>query len=78
MSEFLLSFISRIQKALDKQVHTIGIFINLTKAYSVLNHKLLLEKLFYYGIRGSTNLRFRSYLTHRKQFIEICQVIQAV
>jgi len=68
------SLIGRIQKALDKQVHTIGIFIDLTKVYDVLlNHKLLLEKLFYYSIRGSTNLRFRSYLTHRKQFIEICQ-----
>jgi hypothetical protein len=50
------SFIERIQEALDKRVHTIGIFINLTKAYDVLNHKLLLEKLSYYGIRGSTNL----------------------
>jgi hypothetical protein len=67
------SFIGRIQKALDKRVHTTGIFIDLTKAYGVLNHNLLLEKLFYYSIRGSTNLRFRSYLTHRKQFIEICQ-----
>jgi hypothetical protein len=69
------SFIGRIQEILDKRVHTTGIliFIGLTKAYDVLNRKLLLEKLFYYGIRGSTNLWFRSYLTHRKQFIEICQ-----
>ena len=67
------SFIGRIQKALDKWVHTIGIFIDWTKAYNVLNHKLLLEKLFYYGIWGSTNLWFRSYLTQRKQVIEICQ-----
>ena len=47
--------IGSIQKALDKWVHTIGIFIDLTKAYDVLNHNLLLEKLFYYSIRGSTN-----------------------
>ena len=67
------SFIGRIQKDLDKRVHTIQTFIDLTKAYDVLNHKLLLEKLFYYGIRGSTNLWFRSHLTHRKQFIEVCQ-----
>jgi len=40
-----------------------------TEHYNVLNHKLLLEKLFYCGRRGSTNLWFRSYLTHRKQFI---------
>ena len=39
-----------IQEALDKGVHAIGIFIDLTKAYDVLNHKLLLEKLssYYY------------------------------
>ena len=56
------SFIGRIQKSLDKRVHTIGIFIDLTKAYDVLNHKLLLEKLFYYGVRGSTNLWFRKFV----------------
>jgi len=67
------SYIERIQKALDKQVYTIGIFIDLSKAYDVLNHNLLLEKLSYYGIRGSTNSWFRSYLFRRKQFIEISQ-----
>jgi len=67
------SFIEMIQEALDKRVHTIGIFIDLTKAYDVLNHKLLLEKLSFYGIRGSTNSWFRSYLTNRRQFIEINQ-----
>jgi hypothetical protein len=55
-----------IQEALDKQVHTIGIFIDLTKAYDVLNHELLLEKLSSYGIRGTTNSWFRSYLTNKK------------
>jgi hypothetical protein len=49
------SFTERIQEALDKQVHTTGIYIDLTKAYAVLNHKLF-YKLFYYGTRGSTNL----------------------
>jgi len=62
-----------IQEALDKQVNTIGIFTNLTKAYDVLNHKLLLEKLFRYGIRGSMNSWFRSYLTNKSQFIELNQ-----
>jgi retron-type reverse transcriptase len=67
------SFIEIIQEALDKRVHTIGIFIDLTKAYDVLNHKLLLEKLSAYGMRGSMNSWFRSYLTNRRQFIEINQ-----
>jgi hypothetical protein len=67
------SYIERIHEALDKRVHTIGLFIDLSKAYDILNHNLLLEKLSHYGIRGSTNLWFRSYLFHRKQFIEISQ-----
>jgi hypothetical protein len=67
------SFIEMIQEALDKQVHTIGIFIDLIKAYDVLNQKLLLEKPSSYGIRGTTNTWFRSYVTNRRQFIEINQ-----
>jgi hypothetical protein len=66
------SYIERIQEALDKQARTIGIFIDLSKAYDVLNHNLLLENLFHYSIRGTTNLRFRSSLFRRRQFIEIC------
>jgi hypothetical protein len=69
----LSSHIERIQKALDKQAHTTGIFIDLSKAYDVLNYNLLLEKLFHYVIRGTANSWFRSYLFRRRQFIEICQ-----
>jgi hypothetical protein len=63
------SYIERIHEALDKRVHTIGLFIDLSKAYDVLNHNFLIEKLSCYGIRGSTDLWFRSYLFHRKKFI---------
>jgi hypothetical protein len=46
------SFIERIQKALYNGLHTIGIFFDLTKAYDILNHKMLVEKLYSYGITG--------------------------
>jgi hypothetical protein len=67
------SYIERIQDAEDKRAHTIGMFSDLSKAYVVLNHTLLLEKLPHYGIRGSTNSWFRPYLSHRRQFIKNCQ-----
>jgi len=67
------ALIERIQEAIDKRFYSIGIFIDLSKAYDVLNHELLLEKLSYYGVRGTTNLWFRSYLTNRNQLIEINQ-----
>jgi hypothetical protein len=72
------SYIEIIQEALDTGVHLIGIFIDLTKAYDTLNHKVLLEKLLSYGIRGITNLWFKSYLTNRRQCIEINQTINVM
>ena len=59
------AFIEKIQEALDNRVYSVGIFIDLTKAYDTLNHKVLLEKLSSYGIRGIANLWFKSYLSNR-------------
>ena len=69
----LQSFNEIIQETLDKGTHSIGILIELTKAYNSLNYKILLEKLSSYGIRGITNLCFKCYLTNRRQCIEINQ-----
>ena len=47
----------------------IGIFIDLQKAFDTVDHKILLRKLDYYGIRGIDNDWIKSYLTNRKQFV---------
>ena len=52
------SFKERIQEALDNEPYVWNIF--LTKAYDVLNHKILLEKQYSCGIRGSINSCFQS------------------
>jgi hypothetical protein len=62
------SFIQNAQKALDKHLHIVGIFLDISKAYDVINHNRLLDKLDSYGIRGSVSKWFQSYLTSRKQF----------
>ena len=49
----------------------IGIFLDLTKAYDVLNHKLVLSKLDACGITGVVNLWFKSYLSNQKQCADI-------
>jgi hypothetical protein len=64
-------FIQSTQEAIEKKINPIGIFLDLTKAYDVLSHKVLLSKLNFYGIRGMANLWFESYLSHRKQCVEI-------
>jgi hypothetical protein len=37
---------------MDNQSHAIGIFLDLTKAYDVLNHHILWDKLESYGTRA--------------------------
>jgi hypothetical protein len=64
-------FIESIQEAIERKMNPIGIFLDLTKAYDVLNHKILLSELDSYGIRAAANLWFESYLSHRKQCVEI-------
>jgi nitric oxide synthase oxygenase domain/subunit len=64
-------FIQSTQEAIEKKMNPTGIFLDLTKAYDILSHKVLLSKLNSYGIRGMANLWFESYLSHRKQCVEI-------
>ena len=41
------------------------------KTFDTVDHKSLLHKLEYYGIRGVSNGWFKSYLSDRKQFFSI-------
>lgn len=65
------SFIANIRQALGEGYIPVGIFFDLSKAYDVLNHGVLLDKLWTYGIRGIIHSWFVSYLSERKQFVEI-------
>jgi hypothetical protein len=60
-----------IQDAIDRGLHAIGLFFNLSKAYIVINHNMLLDKLNAYGIRGEANLLFNSCVSNYLQVVEI-------
>lgn len=62
--------VTKPQNALDNPKLKIasGIFIDLQKAFDSIPHKILLEKLHKYGMRGTTYNIFESYLLNRKQF----------
>jgi len=67
------TFIEQVQQALDNNLHAAGIFLDLTKAYDVLNHDILLYKLESYGVRGILNAWFKSYLSGRSHYVSITQ-----
>jgi len=54
-----------------KQLYVLGSFFDLTKAYDLINHEILLTKLEYYGIRGTIKGWVESYLSYQPQFVEI-------
>ena len=60
---------NELTNALDNGDHVIGIFFYFSKAFDTVNHSILLDKLYHYGIRDNALEWFSSYLTGRKQFV---------
>ena len=59
----------KITDDLDNKHHSLGIFLDLSKAFDTLNHDILLHKLNIYGIRGLANSWIKNYLSNRKQYV---------
>ena len=56
---------------MDSGNYVCGIFVDIEKAFDTVNHKMLCEKLNYYGLRGNVNKLIQSYLANRKQFVSL-------
>ena len=67
----ILHIVDKIQKAIETKKNSRGIFLDLSKAFDIVNHDILLKKLQHYGIRGLAYIWFSSYLSNRKQFVSI-------
>lgn len=67
----ILNIIDKISDEIDNKNLSLGVFIDLSKAFDTINHKIMLNKLYHYGIRGITHDWFASYLSNRKQYVQI-------
>ena len=66
----ILQLIDQVNNSFERNQFTLGIFIDLSKAFDTVDHKILISKLKNYGVRGNNLKWFESYLNNRKQFIE--------
>ena len=63
--------IHHINQSLQKDEHVLGIFIDLSKAFDTIDHKILLSKLDSYGVRGTAHSLIKSYLSDRTQYVSV-------
>ena len=66
----MLDILLQITKAIEEKKFTLGIFLDLSKAFDSLSHNILLDKMAHYGIRGIPFNWFKSYLSDRQQFVQ--------
>ena len=59
----------QIDNSFEKNHFTLGVFIDLCKAFDTVDHYILLTKLKEYEIKGNNLRWFKSYLKNRKQYI---------
>ena len=67
----LISLNEDLKSCRDNGGFTAGIFIDLEKAFDTVNHKILSDKLLYYGFRGVTHKLLMSFLSNRSQYVSI-------
>ena len=67
----LIDITETIRHALDNNKLVCGVFVDLQKAFDTVNHDILISKLDHYGIRGTANNWFSSYLKNRSQYVSV-------
>ena len=62
-----LEIVDKIIYQMDNSETPISVFLDLSKAFDLLDHNILLYKLKYYGINCNSLQLLENYLTNRKQ-----------
>ena len=68
-SYVIIELINQIAESFDAKKFTLGVFIDLSKAFDTVDHDILLEKIKYYGIRNKPHMWLKKDLSNRKQYV---------
>ena len=66
-----MQLVDQIYESFERNEYTIGVFIDLSKAFDTADHNILLKKIEIYGVFGMHLQWFRNYLSNKKQYIQI-------
>lgn len=61
---------------IDSRVPVCGIFMDMSSAFDFVDHNILVDKLYAYGIRGTPSNLIKSYLQNRSQQVLISRICQ--
>ena len=65
----ILQLSDKIIDSIAKKEHTVGVFMDLSKAFDTMDHCILIRKLKTYGVRGTVLSWFEDYLRNRQQYV---------
>ena len=78
MSHAIIHLINRISLAIYQCETTVGVFLDLSKAFDTLDYQILFTKLEHYGIPDVTLQWIKSYFPCRWQFVQINQTCSSM
>ena len=61
----MMQLIDQINEKLENSCFTLGVFIDLSKAFDTANHQILISKLKNYGLKGKNLRRYDTIKTLR-------------
>ena len=70
-NDAIAQLVDKIFYSFQKEQFTLGVFIDLSKAFDTVDHLILRKKLKLFGITDKNLAWFKSYLSNRKQYIQI-------
>ena len=76
-SQAISLLVNLITKSMNQKKKTLGLFLDFSKAFDCIDHKILLHKLNKCGVRGQANKWFESYLSNRSQLVQVDGIISS-
>ena len=67
----LIELTEEIISNTNNKLYTVGVFVDLKKAFDTIDHKILIRKMMKYGFRGVVSNWLKSYITDREQIVQL-------